>query len=111
MDITTQNDHDRVRANSTADANREIDQKTQQNIKQYSNLSEQEITQRLYELRNEWDVEKNTGSQCLHTSASRTNSLTVQTLLFLPLSALKNVHVAKAMLTFFALPGTKISAA
>ena len=58
METKSKNDHDRVRGNSPEKANREIDQKTLENIRQYNNLSGKEITQRLYELSKEWDVEK-----------------------------------------------------
>ena len=58
MEITSNNDHDRVRGNSPEEANREIDQKTLENIRQYKKSSEQDIAQQLHELRNEWDVEK-----------------------------------------------------
>lgn len=56
MEGTSNND--RVRGNSPEEANREIDQKTLENIRQYNNSSEKDIAQRLHELRNEWDVEK-----------------------------------------------------
>ena len=48
----------RVREASTEKANREIDRKTLENIRQHSNLSDQQISQRLSELSREWDMEK-----------------------------------------------------
>lgn len=48
----------RVRKNSTDSANLKIDEKTLNNIRRYCDLSEQEITQRLKELDEEWDIER-----------------------------------------------------
>lgn len=58
METTEIKDKDRVREASTEKANREIDRKTLENIRQHSNLSDQQISQRLSELSREWDMEK-----------------------------------------------------
>jgi hypothetical protein len=47
----------RVRDNTPEDQNIEIDQITGSNIKQYAYLSSGEKTQRLEELKKEWDIE------------------------------------------------------
>lgn len=48
----------RVRKNSTDSANLKIDEKTLDNIRRYCDLSEQEITERIKELDEEWDIER-----------------------------------------------------
>lgn len=58
METTEFKNKDRVRKASTDKANREIDRKTMESIRQYSDLSDHQITQRLSELSREWDVEK-----------------------------------------------------
>lgn len=49
---------DRVRINTPKQENEEIDQETLLNIEFYGSLSHRDITRRLEELRNEWDIEK-----------------------------------------------------
>lgn len=58
MGIRSNNDQDRVRGNTPEEANRKIDRQALENIRQYNNLSEKEITHRLHALSKEWDVEK-----------------------------------------------------
>lgn len=58
METTENKDTGRVREASTDKANREIDKKTLDNIRQHSKLTNQQITQRLAELSREWDLEK-----------------------------------------------------
>lgn len=58
MDLKEQNIQGRVRKNTPEEKNIEIDEKSITNIKKYGNLSAAEITQRLDELKNEWDIEK-----------------------------------------------------
>ncbi|MEX2591699.1 MAG: hypothetical protein WD426_02915 [Anditalea sp.] len=58
MEKSTKRDHDRVRQNSTNEANREIDRDSLQRIRKHQNSSTGEITQRLKELQKEWDIEK-----------------------------------------------------
>lgn len=53
-----QEPNERVRRSSTDAANREIDQKTLENIRQYSFAGPDAISQRLRELDREWDMEK-----------------------------------------------------
>ncbi|MDF9797898.1 hypothetical protein OKW21_003161 [Catalinimonas alkaloidigena] len=48
----------RVRKSSTAKQNTAIDQKTLQHIKNYQNVTDEQITQRLKELDKKWDIEK-----------------------------------------------------
>ncbi|HLN71719.1 MAG: hypothetical protein ACM3O8_08375 [Methylococcaceae bacterium] len=49
---------DRVRENTSESENEEIDQQTLLNVEFYGSLSHRDITRRLEELRNEWDIEK-----------------------------------------------------
>jgi len=49
---------DRVRENTSKRANVKIDRKTFENIKRYSNSSNDEISRRIRELDNEWDIER-----------------------------------------------------
>jgi predicted nucleic acid-binding protein len=48
----------RVRENTPEEQNMNLDQMTLSNIELYGKLSEAEITQRLEELRREWDIER-----------------------------------------------------
>ena len=56
--METQEPHERVRRSSTDAANREIDQKTLDNIRQYRLAGPALISQRLSELDRDWDMEK-----------------------------------------------------
>jgi hypothetical protein len=58
METKTQDIYDRVRENTPERENEEIDQETLLNIEFYGSLSHRDITRRLEELRNEWDIEK-----------------------------------------------------
>jgi hypothetical protein len=58
METKTQDIYDRVRENTPERENEEIDQETMLNIEFYGSLSHRDITRRLEELRNEWDIEK-----------------------------------------------------
>lgn len=58
METTEIKNKGRVREASTPKANREIDRKTMENIRQYGDLSDRQIRQRLSQLSREWDVEK-----------------------------------------------------
>lgn len=49
---------DRVREYTSKRSNVKIDRKTFENIKRYSNLSNNEISKRIRELDNEWDIER-----------------------------------------------------
>ena len=49
---------DRVRKNSPGIVNRQIDQKTKENIERYSSLDTDAITMRINELDREWDIER-----------------------------------------------------
>lgn len=53
-----QKNHDRVRENTSEDINEEIDDEILDNISYYSNLSAEEITARIEELEQEWDIER-----------------------------------------------------
>ena len=50
--------HDRVRANTSQDVNRQIDQQISAGVDQYARKSSAEISQRIRELEREWDVER-----------------------------------------------------
>lgn len=56
---------DRVRRHTADHVNEEIDRRTEENIRSYANKSPCEITQRIRELEDEWDVER-----VLETNAS-----------------------------------------
>lgn len=47
-----------VRKNTSSSVNKEIDEEILKNIKYYSDLSEQEITERIKKLDEEWDLER-----------------------------------------------------
>lgn len=49
---------DRVRENSTDEANMKIDQKVKNRMTQYRNLTINEINERLEKLQSEWDIER-----------------------------------------------------
>jgi len=49
---------ERVRANTAAEINKRIDQKTEDNIRYYSGRPADEITRRIWELETEWDIER-----------------------------------------------------
>ncbi|MGE5395357.1 MAG: hypothetical protein ACM3P1_11485 [Candidatus Saccharibacteria bacterium] len=58
METKQQDIHDRVRENTPETENEEIDQETLLNIEFYGSLSHRDITRRLEELKNEWDIER-----------------------------------------------------
>ena len=49
---------DRVRANSSDEANYRIDHEMNQRIQKFEGRSPSEITERIYELEREWDIER-----------------------------------------------------
>lgn len=58
METRSTNNEGRVRGNSPEGTNREIDQETLENIREYSRLTKGKINQRLKDLSTEWDMEK-----------------------------------------------------
>lgn len=56
---------DRVRASSSSEANRSIDERIHENVARYVNRSPQQIERRIQELDQEWDIER-----VLETNAS-----------------------------------------
>lgn len=60
-----EHDHDHVRANTSAELNREIDAKAFERVEEFSGRSSGDITRRIEELDKEWDVER-----LLETNAS-----------------------------------------
>jgi hypothetical protein len=58
MEIQHSTELDRVRAHTSAEANREIDEKTRRCVEIYSRKSPQAITRRIEELESEWDIER-----------------------------------------------------
>jgi hypothetical protein len=56
---------DRVRANTSEEINRRIDQKIEDRVREYSKRSQSDITRRIEELDREWDMER-----LLETNAS-----------------------------------------
>lgn len=58
METKEQDIQVRVRENTSENENEEIDQETLLNIEFYGSLSHRDITRRLEELKNEWDIEK-----------------------------------------------------
>jgi hypothetical protein len=55
---TTEKTKERVRENSTDEQNKNIDDKTYENIRQYSHKGKARIAARLDELEEEWDIER-----------------------------------------------------
>lgn len=51
-------DQDRVRKNTSEKVNRQIEEKTKENIERYSSLDADAITTRINELDREWDIER-----------------------------------------------------
>ena len=49
---------DRVRRSTAPEVNREIDHRTNDNIRHYANSSEEVIRRRIEELEREWDIER-----------------------------------------------------
>lgn len=49
---------DRVRRSTAPEVNREIDRRTNSNIRRYANSSEETIHKRIEELDREWDIER-----------------------------------------------------
>jgi len=49
---------DRVRYSTAPNVNREIDRRTNSNIRRYANSSEETINRRIEELDQEWDIER-----------------------------------------------------
>ena len=58
MDTMIKATYDRVRNTTPDSINREIENKTQQNIRYYSNQNERVIESRIKELDKEWDIER-----------------------------------------------------
>src|SRR5690606_26045373 len=58
MDTIIKATYDRVRNTTPDSINREIENKTQQNIRYYSNQNERVIKSRIKELDKEWDIER-----------------------------------------------------
>jgi hypothetical protein len=58
METKEQDIQNRVRRNTGEQENAEIDHKTMLNVEFYGSLSHQDISKRLEELKNEWDIEK-----------------------------------------------------
>ena len=58
MDTMIKATYDRVRNTTPDSINREIENKTQQNIRYYSNQNERVIKSRIKELDKEWDIER-----------------------------------------------------
>jgi hypothetical protein len=52
------NTDDRVRIHTSKKVNQKIDEKTIENIVNYSGASKEDIEKRLYELNTEWDIER-----------------------------------------------------
>jgi hypothetical protein len=55
IDIT---EPERVRANTPADVNWRIDQQIEENVRRYAEKSPEEIARRIWELEQEWDIER-----------------------------------------------------
>ena len=49
---------DRVRRSTAPEVNREIDHRTNDNIRHYANSSEEVVRRRIEELEREWDIER-----------------------------------------------------
>jgi hypothetical protein len=49
---------ERVRANTAAQVNRRIDQQIEENVRRYTDKSPEEIARRIWELEQEWDIER-----------------------------------------------------
>jgi hypothetical protein len=49
---------ERVRANTAAQVNRRIDQQIEENVRRYTDKSPEEIARRIWELDQEWDIER-----------------------------------------------------
>jgi hypothetical protein len=56
---------ERVRANTAAEVNWRIDQQIEENIRHYSEQPKEEVSRRIWELEQEWDIER-----VLQTTAS-----------------------------------------
>lgn len=57
--------HDRVRQNTSDDINKEIDRRSAIRVREYAGLSKEELTRKIEELDQEWDIER-----LLETNAS-----------------------------------------
>jgi hypothetical protein len=55
IDIT---EPERVRANTPVDVNWRIDQQIEENVRRYAEKSPEEIARRIWELEQEWDIER-----------------------------------------------------
>jgi hypothetical protein len=51
-------DPERVRANTSAEINWRIDQQIEENVRLYANRPKDEIARRIWELEQEWDIER-----------------------------------------------------
>jgi hypothetical protein len=58
MKLKEQNIRGRVRKNTPSDQNKQIDQESIRNIKLYEDLTAEDISRRLEELKMEWDIER-----------------------------------------------------
>jgi hypothetical protein len=51
-------DTERVRANTSAEINWRIDQQIEENVRHYASRPKEEISRRIWELEQEWDIER-----------------------------------------------------
>lgn len=58
MNYRTTAEPDRVRANTADELNERIDHEIEQNVRFYSGRSEHEVRRRIYQLEQEWDIER-----------------------------------------------------
>ncbi len=56
--METSADADRVRANTAAEINWRIDRQIEENVRRYTNRPKEEIARRIWELEQEWDIER-----------------------------------------------------
>jgi hypothetical protein len=56
--MTDTTEPERVRANTAAQVNRRIDQQIEENVRRYTDKSPEEIARRIWELEQEWDIER-----------------------------------------------------
>jgi hypothetical protein len=97
MDATIQLNHDRVREHTSLGVKQEIDQQTQNNIRQYSAQGPAAISARINQLNKEWDVER---SLELATSINTLLGLT------LGLTVNKKWHILTAVTAAFMIQHT-----
>jgi len=51
-------EHERVRANTAAELNWRIDRQIEDNVRHYAQQTKEEISRRIWELEQEWDIER-----------------------------------------------------